>query len=182
MKDFVLFVAGVGEMHIFKFDIGELYICPLFGFGQFGHLEEFLKIFDGELDLPHIFREDLELCERADHRDRKHYGKCRLCCCDCTTVCERERDRKRTDQSGREECETQLHCGEGGTQPFDDKSAEIGDGSGVFFIAYAGSAEGLDYLDTFYVLHDRAVHVVCRFVVFIEVLSADLEGQSHTYK
>ena len=179
VQHFVLFVPRVGKVHVFQLHIGVPDVGALCRLGECGHFEKFFKVPDGELHLPHVFGEDLELCQRADHGHREHHGERRLRRGNAAAVCQRQRRRQRADQRGREQRKAEFHGGKGRGQPLDHKGAEVGDGARVFFIGNAGSAKRLNDLDALDVFNDRAVHVVCGFVVLCKVFAADFEGQTH---
>ena len=179
MEHLVLFLAGVGETDVSQRHVGVPDISPLFRLGKLRHFQKLLQILHGELHLPHVFGEHLQLGQGAYHGDGQHDGQRGLRGGDGALSGQRQRHRQRADEGGGEQGEAQLHGGKGGGQPFHHEGAEIVDGGGVLLIADAGTAEGLDDLNALDVLHDGAVHVVGGLVIFLEVLAADLEGQAH---
>ena len=52
---------------------------------------------------------------------------------------------------------------------------------GIFLIGGSCPAKCLDHLNTFYVLHDRAVHMSIGLIVLRKALATDHHRQAHQY-
>ena len=144
--------------------------------------EQGFQFLHDHLHLFYFVGKDLQFGKGTYHGKRKHDSQCCLRCSNGSFGCQGKACRKGSQQGSGEQGKCQLHGNPGGREPFDNESTVIRNCLGIFFVGNTGTPKSLDNFNTFYVLYNRAVHIGVGFIVGIEVLSTDLEGQCHTYQ